>query len=382
MKLVTAGFATLVTLLSAVKATPTHQFDHFFPGWNNDVQKILSENCSDVYAEYRTGKVNYTLGRQSLVTPVTDCILNVFGETKKAELAVGSLILGLIPTILQTIGSSTIETALVGIRRPLLGIMIAAGSPTVSMMKTKDFAEGIATYVNGDSSRDIGIDFLRTSRRRGLWAAIIAILQYLAVAGALGNVGHLAWQLGVNAVAVFARDTIFAVPLWTAGAGIIHFAGILAIRLRTRLVHVEDSYGAKWARPLDTSVPIQLLPSIFHPTMRLVIRDISKEKIYHALFYALTWMINIGIIAQVSFGTLVLSGLLFFSITDTLIIVARYTLSAIVCRAVVRFELAGMLVSMVPSEPQGTGAPKEAEQAGLTSTDWKEAREQELYLGN
>lgn len=85
MKLLTASLATLFALLSVVQATPTHQFDQFFPGWNNDVQLILRENCSDVYAEYLTGKVNYTLGRQSLVSPVTDCILNVFSETKKAE---------------------------------------------------------------------------------------------------------------------------------------------------------------------------------------------------------------------------------------------------------------------------------------------------------
>jgi hypothetical protein len=292
--------------------------------------------------------------------------------------AVGSLILGLIPTILQTIGSSTIETALVGIRRPLLGFLISAGSPTVSMMKTKDFAEGIATYVEGDATRDIGIGFLCTTRRRGLWAALISIAQYLAVGGAVANVLLLAYELGVHAVAIFARDTIFAVPLWTLGAAIIHLAGVLAIWLRVHLVHVDEGYGARRGGPLSTSVPTQIIPSVFHPPMRLKQRSLKDEKIYHVLFYILTWLINLGIIIQVSFGTLTLSGLLFFSITDTLIIVARYTLSAIVCRAVVRFELAGMLVSMT-SELEDD--EKKPEQQQLTQ-DWKRPRESVVYISN
>ncbi|KAI0394143.1 hypothetical protein F5Y17DRAFT_429072 [Xylariaceae sp. FL0594] len=378
MKLLSATLATLFALFSVTQATPTHQFDHFFPGWNDDVQKIIRENCSTEYAAYLTGKVNYALGKQSLVTPVTDCILSVFPETKKAELAVGSLIMGLIPTILQNIGSSTIETALVGIRRPLLGFLISAGSPTVSMMRTRGFAEGIAEYVEGNVSNEIGIGFLCTTRRRGLWAALISIIQYIAVGGAVANVFHLAYELGVHAIAVFARDTIFAVPLWTLGAAIIHLAGLLAIWLRVRLVYLDDDYGTRRGGPLSARIPTKILPSVFHPPMRLKQRSAEDEKIYHVLFYALTWAINIGIIAQVAFGTLTLSGLLFFSITDTLIIVARYSLSAIVCRAVVRFELAGMLVSMAPRHEDNEKRP---EREQLTQ-DWKGVQESQMYVSS
>lgn len=249
----------------------------------------------------------------------------------------------------------------------------------MSMMKTKDFAEGIATYVEGDATRDIGISFLCTTRRRGLWAALISIAQYLAVGGAVANVLLLAYELGVHAVAVFARDTIFAVPLWTLGAAIIHLAGVLAIWLRVHLVRVDEGYGTRLGGPLSARVPTQIIPSVFHPPMRLKLRSLDDEKIYHVLFYMLTWLINLGIIAQVSFGTLTLSSLLFFSISDTLIIVARYTLSAIVCRAVVRFELAGMLVSMAP-EPED-GEKKKPEQQLLTQ-DWKGPRESEMYISS
>jgi hypothetical protein len=85
MMLFLASLATLFALISVVQATPTHQFDHFFAGWNGDVQRILHENCTAPLTEYLTGKVNYTLGKQSLVNPVIDCVLSVFPESKKAE---------------------------------------------------------------------------------------------------------------------------------------------------------------------------------------------------------------------------------------------------------------------------------------------------------
>ncbi len=85
MKLLTGSLATLFALVGVGQATPTHQFDHFFPGWNDRVQAILRDNCSEPYAEYLTGNINYALGVQSLVNPVIDCVLEAFPESRKAE---------------------------------------------------------------------------------------------------------------------------------------------------------------------------------------------------------------------------------------------------------------------------------------------------------
>ena len=60
------------------------------------------------------------------------------------------------------------------------------------------------------------------------------------------------------------------------------------------------------------------------------------------LFYAIAWLLGIGAVIHTILGTLVLSSLLFFSVTDSVIIVARYMASAVVCRAVARLELSGL----------------------------------------
>ncbi|KAI0403801.1 hypothetical protein F4802DRAFT_279014 [Xylaria palmicola] len=363
MKWFTAGLATLFALVSVIEATPTRQFEHFFPGWNHLVQDIIRDHCSEPYAEYLTGNVNKTLGKQSLVNPVIDCILEEFPEFRKAELATGALVLGLIPTILQSIGSSTVETALVGLRRPLLGFLISAGSPAVSMMKTSDFASTITDFVEGTGPEELGLGRLRWGAGRAGWALAVALLEYVAVGGAVANVLHLAWELGVHAVAIFAPDTIFGVPLWTLGAASIHLAGCLAVWVRVR-IRVVDA-----ARPLDAAwLPNQLLPTAFQPGIRLELRRAGANAFW---FYVLTWIISIGILAQVAFGTLVLSGLLFFSLADCLIIVGRYTLSAVVCRAVVRLELSGMRAAMVPVNGTGETQGSEVEPEQIVLTTWK-----------
>lgn len=383
MKLFTASLATLFALIPLAHAVPTHQFDHFFPGWNWRVQAILRDNCSEPYDAYLTGQVDESLGKQSLVNPVIDCVLEAFPESRKAELATGALVLGLIPTILQTIGSSTAETAIVGLRRPLLAFLISAGSPTVSMMKTSDFANAITGFVGGDGIEDIGIRSLRSSPVAGWWAVFISLAEYAVVAGAVANVLHLAWSLGIYAVAIFAPDTIFGVPLWTLGAALIHLAGCLAIWVRVRMHTVESgsrkrnkeyhhhyhqsAHGTIITRPLDTWVPTQFIPSVFHPAQTLELRQDRSSKVW---FYTLSWIISIGILAQVAFGTLVLSGLLFFSLADCLTIVGRYTFSAVVCRAVVKLELSGMMAAIVPAQSKGVDET-EVQPENVILTQWK-----------
>ncbi|KAI8626549.1 hypothetical protein F5Y19DRAFT_446044 [Xylariaceae sp. FL1651] len=370
MKLLTASVATLLIYTSTVISTPTRQFEKFLGGWDGLIQGYLRNNCSDQYAAYLTGNVNYTVGAESLVNPVLDCVLGVFPESRKAELGTSALILGLIPTILQTIGSTTAETALVGYRRPLLGFLLSAGSPTVAMMKSREFAQSIAEFVEGGNPRDLEIPGLGWSRVPAKMGILVSIAEYILVGGAVANVVYLAWQLGVHAIAIFAPNTVFGVPLWTLGAAIIHLAGVLALWLRVRMRNVDAKDGDEFARrteTLNTWVPTQFLPAAFHPSMRLEWRQESL------LFYFLTWAISIGILLQVVFGTLVLSGLLFFSLADSLGIVGRYILSAIICRGIVRLELSGMVASMAPNKGRGSKESVETEQIVLTS--WKQPQE-------
>lgn len=251
------------------------------------------------------------------------------------------------------------------------------------MMKTGDFANAITGFVGGDGIEDFGIRNLRSSSIAGWWAVLISLAEYTVVAGAVANVLHLAWNLGIYAIAIFAPDTIFGVPLWTLGAALIHLAGCLAIWIRVRTHWVEpgsrkqnkehhhhyhqSARGTIITTPLDTWIPREFIPSVFHPALTLELRQDRSSRVW---FYALSWVISIGILVQVAFGTLVLSGLLFFSLVDCLTIVGRYALSAVICRAVVKLELSGMMAAMVTAQGKGVDET-EVQPENVILTQWK-----------
>ncbi|KAI1497759.1 hypothetical protein F5X99DRAFT_354422 [Biscogniauxia marginata] len=323
---------------STAQCIPTTHFDHFFPAWNDNIQNILRQNCTEQLATYRAGKVDPSQPKSALITPVMECILNAFPEFRKAEMASSAVILGLLPTILQSLGSTAAETALLGLRRPVLAFLLSAGSPAVSPMKGSEFVETVATFVEGGDPRGLAIPGFSWTRIPASMRALVSIFEYVLVGCAVANVVHLAYELGRHAIVAFAPETIFCMPLWTFLAVVIHFAGVIALSLRVKLRKVGEREGDSIHRRtagFHEWIPNELIPAAFQP-WRLQWRG---ETLW---FQLLSWALSVGIVAHVLWGTLVLSSLLFFSVTDSLTIVSRYIASALVCRAIVRLELSGM----------------------------------------
>ena len=59
-------------------------------------------------------------------------------------------------------------------------------------------------------------------------------------------------------------------------------------------------------------------------------------------FLFLTWFTAMGTICHVIYGTLVFSSLLFISVRDSLLVIARYMVSVICCRVILMYELASL----------------------------------------
>jgi hypothetical protein len=156
------------------------------------------------------------------------------------------------------------------------------------------------------------------------------------VGGAVANVVMLAYQLGVHAIVVFAPETIFMLPLWTFLAVIIHVGGVIALHFRVKIVSASPTVSRRRDSGFAAWVPNEVIPSGLQPTRHLQWRE---ENIG---FLAMSWLLGIGTLAHVVFGTLIFSSLLFFSVIDAVTIVGRYAASALICRAIVRVELSGM----------------------------------------
>ncbi|KAH8898757.1 hypothetical protein GQ53DRAFT_816987 [Thozetella sp. PMI_491] len=306
------------------------------------VQNITASACKSELDDYKTGNgsnINRPNGGNSaLVTPLIDCILNEFPESRKTELAASAVILGLLPTILQSLGSTLAETGLLSLRGPLLAILIALGSTTVAGAKSAEFTNILRKLVDLEEHARSDTTQLRFPRIRGFLQASISVLETLAVGGAVANMVYLSYILGVHADVVFARETVFLVPLWTLIAAVIHIGGIMTVLVRVRLVmptQINPSIlgFAGWAQD-------QFTCCAFQTPRKLEWKEESLS--YHSL----TYLIELGTVAHVVFGTLVLSGLISFSVVDAVHILGRYAASALVCRAVLQSELLGMTETM------------------------------------
>jgi hypothetical protein len=127
-------------------------------------------------------------------TPVVACILSNVDETIKANMASASVVLGLTPTILSILGSSTADISLLSIigNRPLLVFLLAAGSPAVSPttpFKRLDPLQGITT--NGPS---------HAMPISGWSRVIIVAIEYIFTCGAIANIVSVSWQLCIQMV--------------------------------------------------------------------------------------------------------------------------------------------------------------------------------------
>lgn len=250
---------------------PTSQFEHFLPGWNPYIQDILRDNCADQYAAYKFGEIpeGANVGRSHLVFPLVDCILNQFPEVRKAELAASAVILGAMPSILQGLGSSYAELAVLGLQRPFLAFLLVAGSPAMQSQKVADFSGLLSAFVDG--GQGWRVPRLRWKHIAYRARPLCSLLEHICVGMAVAKVVSLAYQLGIHAVIVFAPDTIFMVPLWTFLAIVIYSVRYLALRRRVRVIFPSD-LGASLTRRdsgFPSWTPLEFVPAALQPAKQL-----------------------------------------------------------------------------------------------------------------
>lgn len=331
--------ATLSLLIVTAQSFPTQQFEQPLSTWHSLIHGIVHEACHDEYAIYKTGKDNdngVNTTRYDQTRNVINCILAQISEYRKATMAASAVVLGSAPMVLQTIGSTTAETAMLGLRRPFLATLLAAGSPAVATTQGNQFIDVLSKFVvhragNEADAADINLLVFNWSHDYSSLRYIVAICQYLLAGAAVANVAHLAYQLGVHAIVAFAPNITLLPPLWTFLAIVIHIGGIGAFHSRVRVRRKPQDQGALSRWLLDEVVPLALQDPVH-----------LEWRSEHVWFYGLTWFLKIITTGQILFGTLLLSSLLFFTVRDATLVIGRYAASAIICRAIVHFELAGL----------------------------------------
>lgn len=262
-------------------------------------------------------------------------MLSSVSETIKADMASASVLLGLMPTILASIGPTVAELSLLSLRRPFLTFLISLGSPGINPGR-------VTTYEDPFALSDPYTGALIVPRIRRPWSVIIAMVQYLLAATAAFNVWQLSYILGVHSVISWWCTFSFAPLIWASlTLGIYSLSGS-ALRIRRSSRSLPEQKAVQ-----DTGQTIiTRLSSVVGTELTLSANDREPREppdgavlgyLPMALHLAAGWVA----IAHVVFGTAIFSGLIFINIHFGFIVFLRFITSSTICRLLISFELGG-----------------------------------------
>src|SRR5437763_8745271 len=97
----------LLSVVAPTVARTTSQFRTFFPSWDGYLLQIIDNECQ----EERDAYFNASNTTTSLPYQLANCILGGMAEFRKTEMGITSIILGLLPTMLQQVGPTVAEVS-------------------------------------------------------------------------------------------------------------------------------------------------------------------------------------------------------------------------------------------------------------------------------
>lgn len=308
------------------------QFQDWFPSFAPVFEHIRDNNCQTQFNIYLYGNAttpfNATMGGDvdnRLAEPLVQCLLENTSEFIKSSMASAAVLLGLTPSILSILGPSIDEIGVLCVigRRPLLSLLIVGGAPAVFPDRAFKL-ESPAKILNDHEGR------LRNAKWSTSTERIVLMLEHIITVAAIANLAHTCYLLGVRTICNFAPQIPYFPMLWTwVGIG-THLINCWGMHLR-----VKEKYSYRRLSILQY-LKAQFIPLTEQYPMEFTVRDESRRSI------VFSWMASILIIIHIIFGTLIWSSLIFIGVKDSVFVITRFMISALMARGVLMYEL-GML---------------------------------------
>jgi hypothetical protein len=340
-----------ISLLTVISSLPLssaskNSYKQWFPQWEPQFSQILKDNCSVQYEAYLTNNPyldneTTTYSVDYLKDMVDNCILGLVTESLQVNMQSAQVLLGLTPSILSLVGPGTAEISLLSLRRPIFAMLLALGSPSVNPVRALMYHDPFQELQRRRGQIQLGLQHCSTWQR-----VFVAVLEYVLVFAAVANVTELGYRLGHRTIVAWAANFSYFHLVWSLAVVIIHILGCLTIRLRAK---AKSGQGDNEVRPSLRERAQRRLSDEFWPCALHDLTDLEwrPESIW---FLIMAWCSSTGTILHMVFGTLVFSGTLFISVQDSLTVVFRYFISALVCRIILMYELAGMRQAFTVTE--------------------------------
>jgi hypothetical protein len=324
-----------ISSASPASSQTTSQFQEFFPAWNEWLLDIIDQHCANERDIYENSS-----HRNSHAFRFANCILDNMLESSKVEMGVASLLLGLLPTILQSIGPSVDEVSILATRRPLLAFMLSFAMPFVRLNRSP--AEYLKTL-----QTPLELDFIGNKAHKWSWLWIfISAVEYLFAVAAAANIFYLVYQLAFLSVSISAisiKNNVLPQTyppfLWILLLIPVYVLSYLSLRLGYKIQYTTMNKQGSMRTTWQQIIGDEFMPCAKSDGLHVEKR---KEPTYMLLSAVLSWLTNMAMLILFIFGTVFLSSQMFVSLGDMIPVIARVIGSCMVARGVMLFELYGL----------------------------------------
>ena len=288
-----------------------------------------------------------------------DCLLEHIRPSYLQNYQSAAVILGVMPTLLATLGPRIGEISLLSTHRPVLSFLLSVGAPGV-------WPTRIFTYDDPGECLGRGVNRFCVKKQPHRLAVLYSILEYAMAGGAIVNLFHVAITLGRLTVMSWSCTFDYGPLAWALIPLSIHFVAGCSYkfeisRTEKEILKLREEGVQKPSSPLERAgTELLLQRSITFIERRRRRRWWQNElsicanqekgmetllkfkRISHQAVF-LNCIASTMAFFHVWFGIILFSALLFAAVWDIMnSIFWRYLLSTVACRLILLYELAGL----------------------------------------
>lgn len=314
--------ALVLGLLPLTMGFHSSKFQEWFPDFEADLSPSWTTgNCRTAYSNYLYHRTQF----HDTCGALLECVLDNTNEKRKTTMASASVALALTPPLLAGLGQSLAEISLLSSQRPILSGLLALGAPVMYPTRVFEYTHppDALRYLPGNR----GLPRLPPSL-----SVAVSILEYILAASTVANNIELAIRIGVRSVLAWGCNSWATPLLWVLFPVVLHVIATLGYRYTIpKIPRSGVSRGHLWRILAMEVIPSCNCNSFPLPKTAPTAKSIFLQILASALAFG-----------HFVFGILVLSSLIFIGFHDTLWILFRFVGSALVCRGILMFELAGI----------------------------------------
>lgn len=377
------GFCFISTTTAFFDNTDTHypsapqrpsvpQFQSWYPKHNKALINFTRGECNASYADYMA---EYYSPRGSsdatyLLTTcynLESCLLSTIPSGWQANYNGANTILGLMPTLLASIGPSFAEISLLSAHRPLLSFLISMGASAI-------WPNRIFEYVHPPEILRRRSRSPWASKMRPWPAAMMSLAQYIVAIGAIANVMTTSIEIGRKSILAFGCTTTYAPLVWSSLPSAIHLVSVLsyfiarkvALRRRSTERPLEEAESSKTTENIEQTPSriIQAAPAHTPPAERFYkvwrschdawLSEITicvnhskshdlQDKTVPRISVLLAITAGLMNFCHVTFGIIIFSSLQLIAVEDVFKrVLCRYVISSTACRLLLIIEMSGL----------------------------------------